>query len=93
MEDECVGMYYILFYLSFVKRGEFIQAEVDPLLFLWKVQKWIFNQRIICSFLYSNWKWFYVKRSTLVWLEVSVLGSGPIGAFRVAERLDTSAVF
>ena len=51
MEDECVGMYYILFYLSFVKRGEFIQAEVDPLLFLWKVQKWIFNQRIICSFL------------------------------------------
>ena len=53
MEDECVGMYYILFYLSFVKRGEFIQAEVDPLLFLWKVQKWICYQRIIC-FLYSN---------------------------------------
>ena len=34
-----------------------------------------------------------MKRSTLVWLEVSVLVSGPIGAFRVAERLDTSAVF
>jgi len=34
MEDECVGMNHILFYLRFGKRGEFIQAEVDPLLFL-----------------------------------------------------------
>ena len=30
-----------------------------------------------------------MKRSTLVWLEVSVLVSGPIGAFKVAGRLDT----
>ena len=88
MEDECVGMYHILFYLSFVKRGEFIQAEVDPLLFLWKVQKWICYQGIIC-FLYSNKKWSSVKRSTLVWLEVSVLVSGPTGACRAAERFDT----
>ena len=88
MGDECVGMYYILFYLSFVKRGEFIPAEVDPLLFLWKVQKWICYQGIIC-FLYSNQKWFSVKRPTLVLLEVSVLVSGPSCAFRVAERLDT----
>ena len=27
-----------------------------------------------------------MKRSTLVWLEVSVLVSGPIGACRAAER-------
>ena len=30
-----------------------------------------------------------MKRSTLVWLEVSVLVSGPIGACRAAERLDS----
>ena len=51
MEDECVAMYHILFYLSFGERGEFIQAEVDPLLFLWKVQIEFVTNESFASFI------------------------------------------
>ena len=52
MEDECVGMYHILFYLSFVKRGELIQAMGNHYYFYEKFKsEFVTNESFANSFI------------------------------------------
>ena len=84
---QCVSMFHTKHYLSFVKRGKFVQEGVEHDFFLRKVQKLCCLQRIICT-LQAIVSYFVGSARPLYGSSFS-FDSRLIDALVVADSLDT----